>query len=44
MYEHSNCCNKPVRIEPEEELNDPNGKTFWYVCSQCENPCGINDK
>lgn len=41
MNEQSKCCNKPVRVEPADELEDPIGKTFWYVCTECGNSCDV---
>ena len=41
MYEHSNCHNAPVRTEPQDELDDPEGKTFFYVCTTCQKPCDV---
>ena len=42
MYEHSNCHNAPVRTEPQDELDDPEGKTFFYVCTECGDTCDIH--
>lgn len=39
MYEHSNCCGAPIRVEPQDELDDPEGKTFFNVCTKCGNAC-----
>ena len=43
MYQYSNCCGKPIRTEPVDELDDMEGKTFYYVCSECQKPCDISD-
>ena len=41
MYERSSCCGAPVRVEPQEELEDIEGKTFYYICTNCGNPCDM---
>lgn len=42
MYEHSNCCNAPVKVESGDDSDigsDKDGVTNYYVCTKCDNPC-----
>jgi hypothetical protein len=41
MYEHSNCCNAPVKIESGDDgdIGNKEGVTMFYVCTKCDNTC-----
>lgn len=40
-FERSTCCLAHIRVGPKEELKDPEGKTFYWVCYKCNKACQI---
>lgn len=41
MTDKSKCCNAPVTITGGMPEDDDRGKTSYFVCTKCDEPCDI---